>query len=654
MEVESYKVKYKYINRFTRGLFFLAGDTAALILSSIGAYLILTPFASSTHPMPVEYSAIMVVSILAGLALFRMYVVNWRYMSLRELVRIFCGVLFGGFIALALAEIFLSPGNFDYAFTALTMMNALLLVGGFRISKRMFIELVSAPTKRKKNTIIFGGESEGEQILRDILKNEHWNLNVRGLFDDRIMPGLLLHGTRFLGGKRKMLEYLRNHSVDLLIVAFPEIPKKELKEIIDEVKVIRPDMDIKVLPSFHSLTDDPVGVKHIRDISIEDILGREPVNIDMETIKNSITGKSILVTGGGGSIGSELVRQCAKLKPSKLVMLDIDETELFHVENELKVYGTTVIPCVASVTDRSKMERVLNEHKPAVIFHAAAYKHVPMMESFPEEAVRVNIGGTHVLADLACKHGVDKFVMVSTDKAVNPTNVMGATKRVAEEICMSYNDHCSTKFISVRFGNVLGSRGSVVPLFMEQISNGGPITLTDPRMKRYFMTIPEAVLLVMQAGSMGDGGEVFVLDMGEPVKIMDMAKDLIRLHGLEPGKDIQVEVTGLRPGEKLFEELLNAEEGVNDTAHKEIFKAICSRKLKKSDLNLKIEKMFTLINDGDVEQIRNLLMEIVPTYSFNKVSEIPQEQERVNGESQKGHQNGYSEEKKEEEPSVVH
>lgn len=618
MEVESYKVRYKYVNRFTRGLFFLAGDTFALLFSALVAYLILSPFSSVARPMPVEYTATMIVSILAGLAIFRMYVVNWRYMSIRELVRIVCGVLFGGFIALALAEVFLSPGNFEYAFTTLTMMNAILLVGGFRISKRMFIELVNSPRKRKKHTIIFGGESEGEQILRDILKNEHWNLNVCGMFDDRIMPGLLLHGTRFLGGKKKMMEYIRNHHVDQLIVAFPEIPKKDLKEIIDEVKSIRPDMNIKVLPSFHSLNDDPVGVKHIRDISIEDILGREPVNIDMETIRNSITGKTVMVTGGGGSIGSELVRQCIKLEPAKLVMLDVDETELFHVQNELESFGTTLIPCVADVANNDKMDRVLSEHRPDVIFHAAAYKHVPMMESFPDEAIRVNVGGTKVLSKLSCKYGVEKFVMVSTDKAVNPTNVMGATKRVAEEICMSYNGMCDTKFVSVRFGNVLGSRGSVVPLFMEQISNGGPITLTDSRMKRYFMTIPEAVLLVMQAGSMGDGGEVFVLDMGEPVKIMDMAKDLIRLHGLEPGKDIQIEVTGLRPGEKLFEELLNAEEGVSKTGHKEIYKAICSRKLSKKELDGKIGKMFDLIHEGDIVPIRGLLQEIVPTYNYKK------------------------------------
>ncbi|WP_158607335.1 nucleoside-diphosphate sugar epimerase/dehydratase [Rhodohalobacter sp. SW132] len=665
MEVESYKVKYKYINRFTRGLFFLAGDTFALLISAAMAFLILSPFSLAARPVPVEFTAMMVLSILVGLAFFRMYVVNWRYMSLRELVRIFCGVLFGGFTALAISEIFLSPGNFEYAYTALTMLNALLLVGGFRISKRMYIELVSAPKKRKKHTIIFGGESEGEQILRDILKNEHWNLNVRGMFDDRIMPGLLLHGTRFLGGKKKMMEYIREHDVDQLIVAFPEIPKKDLKEIIDEVKSIRPDMDIKVLPSFHSLSDDPVGVKHIRDISIEDILGREPVNIDMDTIRNSITGKTVLVTGGGGSIGSELVRQCAKLDPAKLVMLDVDETELFHVENELKSLNANLIPCVASVADKNKMDRVMREFEPDVIFHAAAYKHVPMMESFPDEAIRVNVGGTHVLAELACKYGVDKFVMVSTDKAVNPTNVMGATKRVAEEICMSFNDICNTKFISVRFGNVLGSRGSVVPLFMEQISNGGPITLTDSRMKRYFMTIPEAVLLVMQAGSMGDGGEVFVLDMGEPVKIIDMARDLIRLHGLEPDKDIHIEVTGLRPGEKLFEELLNAEEGVNETDHKEIFKAICIRKLEKDQLDEKIGRMFEMIHKGDIASIRGMLKEIVPTFNYRgktrklsgkNLSEKAKESDKNTHGSKNGH--AISKEKsaieEEEEASVVH
>ena len=618
MEIESYKERYKYINRFTRGLFFLVGDTFSLLLASVAAFLILSPFSASVRSFPIGFSSVMILSVLAGLALFRMYLVNWRYTSLRELVRIINGVVAGGLFAILFAEIFLSAGNYEYAFTALVALNAMLLIGGFRISKRMYIELISSPRKKKKHTIIFGGESDGEQILRDILKNDHWNLTVHGIFDDRIMPGLLLHDTRILGGKKKMIEYIRMNRVDQLIVAFPEIPKKDLKEIIDEVKGIRPDMDIKVLPSFHSLTDDPVGVRHIRDISIEDILGREPVNIDLDSIKSSITGKTVLVTGAGGSIGGELVRQCANLNPLSLIALDIDETELFHLENEFSNSGMDIVPCVASVTDYTKIDQILERLKPDVIFHAAAYKHVPMMESFPEEAIKVNVGGTRTLAELACKYQVDKFVMISTDKAVNPTNVMGATKRVAEEICMSFNGTCMTKFISVRFGNVLGSRGSVVPLFIDQINNGGPITITDPEMRRYFMTIPEAVLLVMQAGSMGSGGEVFVLDMGEPVKIMDMAKDLIRLHGLEPDKDIQIEITGLRNGEKLFEELLNAEEGVTDTEHAEIYKAICSRKMSKAELNARIEHIFEVISNGDNGSVRDLLKVIVPSYNYKK------------------------------------
>jgi FlaA1/EpsC-like NDP-sugar epimerase len=616
MEIESYKVRYKYINRFTRGLIFLVGDSMALVLSALVAFLILSPFSSITRAFPVGYTLLFMASVLSGLAFFRMYLVNWRYTSLREMVRIVNGVGVGALLTIIVAELIANPANFEYAFTALASINALLLIGAFRISKRLYIELILAPRKRAKHTIIFGAESEGEQILRDILKNDQWNLAVHGLFDDRIMPGLLLHEARILGGKDKMFEYIAANRVEQLIVAFPEIPKKDLKQIIDKVKGIRPEMDIKILPSFHSLTDDPVGVKNIRDISIEDILGREPVKIDMETIRGSVSGKTVLVTGGGGSIGSELVRQCANLKPAKLVALDVDETELFHIENELKGQGIDIVPCVASVTDYNKMDQIFGMIQPDVVFHAAAYKHVPMMESFPEEAVKVNVGGTRNLADLACRHMVKKFVMVSTDKAVNPTNVMGATKRVAEEICMSYNGTCVTKFVSVRFGNVLGSRGSVVPLFIEQIKNGGPITVTDPDMKRYFMTIPEAVLLVMQAGAMGGGGEVFVLDMGEPVKILDMARDLIRLHGLEPDKDIKIEYSGLRPGEKLFEELLNAEEGVKETEHVEIFKAICSRKLSREDLDVQIGKLFDLIHDGQTNEVRNRLQAIVPTYTF--------------------------------------
>nr|WP_265765566.1 nucleoside-diphosphate sugar epimerase/dehydratase [Fodinibius salsisoli] len=551
-----------------------------------------------------------------------MYLVNWRYTSLREMIRIILAVVVGGGVSLVLAGLLPDLINYENAFAALMLTSATLLIGGFRISKRLYCEFVNPSHKEKKHTIIYGGESMGEQILRDILRNDEWNLSVYGIFDDRILPGLLMHGVYTLGGQEEMINHIRQYPVKLLIIAFPEIPKGDLKRLIDEVKEIRPDMDIKVLPSFHSITDDPVGVRHIRDVSYEDILGRDPVEIDIDSIKASIEGKNVLVTGAGGSIGSELVRQCAGQSPNKLIALDIDETELFYLKNEFKGTGTEVISYVGNITDEAKMDRVMNQVQPDIIFHAAAYKHVPMMESFPDEAIKVNMGGTSTLATLACKYKVDKFVMISTDKAVNPTNVMGATKRVAEEICMAKNGTCQTKFISVRFGNVLGSRGSVVPIFIDQIKNGGPVTVTDPRMKRYFMTIPEAVLLVMQAGSMGNGGEVFVLDMGEPVKILDMAKDLIRLHNLEPGKDIHIQITGLRPGEKLFEELLNAEEGVTETKHKEIFKAVCSRKMNAEELEERVYHLLNHLENGSTEYVREHLRAIVPTYSYKEINKV--------------------------------
>jgi FlaA1/EpsC-like NDP-sugar epimerase len=615
MEIESYNDRFRIVNKFTRGVFFLIGDALALLIAAMIAYIILSPSYPSVTQLPLLRIGIITASVLLGLAVFRMYVVKWRYIGLRDLIRIIFSVTIGGGISLGVSNFFLGTGAYDGAFTALVLINGILLISGFRISKRVYYGLKS-PAKKNKHTIIFGGESEGEQILRDIFTNDHWDLAVYAIFDDRLMPGLHLHGVRVRGGKKEMVEYIKNNPVDQLIVAFPEYPKKDLKVIIDTIKTMRPDMDIKILPSFHLLTDNPVGIEHIREVSIEDILGREPVQIDINTIKASITGKTVLVTGAGGSIGSELVRQCANLQPAQLIALDIDETELFHLENEFSGTDITLIPCVACITDEQKIDQILARFTPDVIFHAAAYKHVPMMEKFPGEAIKVNIGGTRSMASLACEHNVDKFVMVSTDKAVNPANVMGATKRVAEEICMAYNGTCVTKFISVRFGNVLGSRGSVVPLFIGQIKKGGPVTITDPEMRRYFMTIPEAVLLVMQAGAMGEGGEVFVLDMGEPVKILDMAEDLIRLHGLKPYIDIQIEVTGLRPGEKLFEELLNAEEGVLKTDHGEIFKANCSRKLTKDNLEQKIEELFDMLRVGNPESVRYLLKAIVPTYAY--------------------------------------
>ncbi len=614
-----YQDKRQFVNKYTRGIFFLAGDIIAVVVSALLANIILSPFSPVDRIFPIELVTIIGASILGGLAIFRMYVVSWKYTSLRDLLRMVSGIILGGAFALLIAQFYLIMGKYVYVFTMLMVINVVLAIGSFRIAKRICIGIFSSSRSKKKHAIIFGGKSEGEQILRDILVNKHWDLAVYGIFDGRVTPGLRLHGVPVLGGETKMVSYVKNHPVDQLIVAFPEFPKNHLKVIIEEVKLIRSDIDIKVLPSFHSLTDDPVGIKHIRDICIEDILGREPVNIDISSISKCIANRTVLITGAGGSIGSELVRQCASLKPSQLIALDIDETELFHLENEFKDKKISITPCVASITDKSKINQIFHRFHPDIIFHAAAYKHVPMMESFPEEAIKVNIGGTLSLAKLACRYNVDKFVMVSTDKAVNPTNVMGATKRAAEKICMAQNNLHLTRFISVRFGNVLGSRGSVVPLFIEQISQGGPVSVTDPDIERYFMTIPEAVLLVMQAGSMGEGGEVFVLNMGESVKILDMAKDLIRLHNLSPGKDIDIEIIGLRPGEKLFEELLNAEEDVMATEHSEISKALCDRKISVDDLEKQILDLFSHLGNGSTEDIREYLKLIVPTYSFKKM-----------------------------------
>lgn len=621
------KLKGLRPNSFLRSLFFYIGDTLSLILASIVAFAIVSNFSASERVFPFLNTVLLIGFLILGLTLYKVHKANWRFVSIREMTRIVLGMTAGYIMFIGVAGFILEMGNFEYAFSALVLTNGLLIVGGFRISKRIASELVNYPivkkrdNDKKKKVVIFGAGSAGDQIMRDILRNDEWNLKILGAFDDEAIAGTTMHGIKILGDRNYLLQFIQSNHVDQLIIAIPSLPKKELKEFTDIVKEISPDLKLKVIPSFHLLTDNPISIKSIRDISIDDILGREPVKIDIDTIKESVTGKTVLVTGAGGSIGSEIVRQCAHLNPAKLIALDVDETELFHLENELAEKKFKIHSCVANVADKKKIDHVLNMIKPEVIFHAAAYKHVPMMESFPEEAIKVNIGGTRILASLACKHKVDKFVMISTDKAVNPTNVMGATKRVAEEICMSLNNTCSTRFISVRFGNVLGSRGSVVPIFIDQIKNGGPITITDPEMKRYFMTIPEAVLLVMQAGSMGSGGEVFVLDMGEPIKIMDMARDLVRLHGLEPDKDIQFEFTGLRPGEKLFEELLNAEEGVEKTGHTEIFKAICIKKMTKEDLQRHLSGLFRCIDGGEVESVRYILKKMVPTYTYKKEAE---------------------------------
>ena len=374
-------------------------------------------------------------------------------------------------------------------------------------------------------------------------------------------------------------------------------------------------MPVKIIPSVSELIDNKFSIHSIRDVKVEDLLGRTVVKLEKEGINDYIRGNTILVTGGGGSIGSELCRQIAKFLPKEIIILDIYENNAYDIQNELirEFKNINIVTLIGSVRDKVRIEQIFKTYKPQIVFHAAAHKHVPLMEYSPSEAIKNNVGGTYNIAQYACKYNVKKFVLISTDKAVNPTNIMGATKRICEMIIQSMNSKSKTEFVAVRFGNVLGSNGSVVPLFKKQIENGGPVTLTHKDITRYFMTIPEAAQLVLQAGAYARGGEIFVLDMGEPVKIYDLAYNLIKLSGFEPNLDINIEITGLRPGEKLYEELLMSEEGLTETKHKKIFIG------KPNDFDFdyisnKISELIELSIYGSVEEIKNKLKEIVPTY----------------------------------------
>jgi FlaA1/EpsC-like NDP-sugar epimerase len=372
---------------------------------------------------------------------------------------------------------------------------------------------------------------------------------------------------------------------------------------------------VKILPGILDLVDGNVTLSDIKEVRVEDLLGREKVEIDFAAIRAFVNRKRVLITGAGGSIGSELARTVLQFEPRSTALLDIDETELFYLMNRFRGAATEIFPVVGDIRDRAKMEAVFSEFRPEIILHSAAYKHVPVLESFPEEAVKTNILGTKILGELALKSKVEKFVYISTDKAVNPTSIMGSTKRVGEEMLRVLNSRNGTKFISVRFGNVLGSRGSVIPIFEEQIKRGGPVTITHPDMKRYFMATSEAVLLVLEAAAIGEGGEAYILDMGEPIKILDLAREMIRLSGHEPDVDIPIVFSGLRPGEKLFEELLGAEEGSEPTEHARIFKARNPTVQPDEETFRKIEKLINGCRErSDRRFIVNGLMDIVPTF----------------------------------------
>lgn len=463
--------------------------------------------------------------------------------------------------------------------------------------------------------LIIGAGCAGEMVIHELEKNPQLKKKAVAIIDDNIKKiGDKVHNIEVVGTRENIKETVKKYRIDEIIFSIANIPRINKKSILDICKST--NCKVKTIPGIYEIIDGKVDIKQVRDVDIEDLLGRNPIEVDFDLMGSYIQDSTILVTGGGGSIGSELCRQIAHLKPKHLIMLDIYENNLYSIQQELiRKYGKSLklTALVASVREEKRMENIFKKYKPEVVFHAAAHKHVPLMESSPGEAIKNNVFGTLNVATLASKYDAKRFLLISTDKAVNPTNIMGATKRAAEMIIQSLNELSKTEFVAVRFGNVLGSNGSVIPLFKKQIEEGGPVTVTHPDIIRYFMTIEEAVGLVIQAGGMAKGGEIFVLDMGEQVKIVTLAENLIRLSGFEPYVDIKITFTGLRPGEKLFEELLMAEEGLRNTTHKKIFVGR-PMDFDKENLQKSLKDLWEIVENEEEDLIEQTMKKLVPTF----------------------------------------
>ena len=494
-----------------------------------------------------------------------------------------------------------------------------ILTNGLRFSPRLSEEWkknrVAVP---RKHVLIIGAGDLGVNVLRNIRKNPDKGYFPIGFIDDnREKVGKRIHGLDILGTTRDLTYIVRRRQIDTVIIAMPNAARTKIREIIHFCE--QKGCTFKIMPSIDEILSGNVSISQIRNVQVEDLLNRQTAQIDLAEVSESLTGKRVMVTGAGGSIGSELCRQISQFKPEQLILYARGENSLYHIEHELAeihsdLNRTTII---GDIRDRLKVFRIIDRYQPQIIFHAAAHKHVTFMELNPDEAVKNNILGTKNLVDAAVHHRVESFILVSSDKAVNPSSVMGASKRVTEKLIESKAYHNGTKFVAVRFGNVIDSRGSVLPKFKRQIEKGGPVTVTHRDVIRYFMTIPESVQLLLQAGAMGNGGEIFILDMGDPIKILDLACDLIRLSGLEVERDIPIEFTGLEPGEKLYEELLTAEEGVTATKHQRIFVAHLEAIEEKRLLN-QIQMLEDLANHLKADEIIRELQKIVPTYVPNR------------------------------------
>lgn len=560
-----------------------------------------------------KYAPVNTVTTITIFIIMKLYVSLWEYTGPKELLRVVLAVMLS--TVLETFGMFIWKLNIPRSFALLSG----LVLTAFLASERLIYRLIVSAHRRKHSevkkarTMLIGAGRAGSMLLKDLQQSEYSaNAVVCIIDDDKKKHGQYLQGIKIVGGRESILESAEKYKVSEIILAIPTAPGKERSTILKLCQATK--CRIKTIPALVQLTNGEFSIHEMRDIQVEDLLGRDAVKINLDDVMGYVSGKTVLVTGGGGSIGSELCRQIATYKPKKLVILDIYENNAYAIQQELlhDFPELSLDVMIGSVRDKNRIDALFEKYRPDIVYHAAAHKHVPLMEMSPNEAIKNNVFGTLNVVEAADRYKAETFVLISTDKAVNPTNIMGASKRICEMIVQMYSHHSDTKFVAVRFGNVLGSNGSVIPLFKRQIEQGGPVTVTHKDIIRYFMTIPEAVSLVLQAGAFAEGGEIFVLDMGNPVKIDDLARDMIRLMGYEPDVDIRIEYTGLRPGEKLYEELMMAEEGLTATENNLIF---IGKPLDFNETMLMRElAVLRELASVDMSAVKQKVQEIVKTY----------------------------------------
>lgn len=607
-----------------RRIFLLICDVVTIIISStLGLLLRFDLDPGKVEMVYVEpvwrYLPVNMLITLIIFYILRLYHSIWRFAGIIEMQNVFTATMISSLLQFAGYQISNNHVPRSYYFLYAGTLFLLTLSNRFAYRFVRYIIRQKHDSKELKQVMIVGGGNAANAIIKEINTSDHiHNTVVKCIIDDDPhKQGTYIHGIKVVGTRNDIIDCANLYHIDEIIIAMPSASKKAISEIVDVCK--ETSCSLKILPGMYQFMNDEVSVSKLRKVEVEDLLGRDSIKVDLDSIVEYVKDKVILVTGGGGSIGSELCRQLAQREPKQLIIVDIYENNAYDIQQELiKNYPELdLVVLIASVRSSKRMNSIFKTFRPQIVYHAAAHKHVPLMEVSPNEAIKNNVLGTWITAAAADLYGVERFVMISTDKAVNPTNIMGASKRICEMIVQTYNNRSKTEFVAVRFGNVLGSNGSVIPLFKKQIEAGGPVTVTHPDIIRYFMTIPEAVSLVLQAGAYAKGGEIFVLDMGEPVKILSLAENLIRLSGYKPYEDIDIVFTGLRPGEKLYEELLMEEEGLQDTENKliHIGKPI---EIDEERFLRQLEELKEVCLLETVE-IRKLIKEIVPTY---KVKEI--------------------------------